>query len=170
MTKGAIERFWEKVRKTSTCWIWTASKRAKGYGAYVWANDAGNIVQGRAHRFSYVLFYGPIPEGVCVLHTCDNPACVNPEHLWLGSNADNNKDMCLKGRHVSGGTRLRERGLLGDYERGENHHGAILTEKIVRSARKDKRTMSYSQLAAKYKVTPGALHAAVTRRSWRHVI
>src|SRR3990172_4237019 len=106
MNKSSINSFWAKVNKSDGCWTWTASKRKFGYGAFVWADSEGRIIQGRAHRFSYELHHGPIPLGICVLHKCDNPACVRPSHLFLGTRADNNFDMLSKGRHVCGGTRI----------------------------------------------------------------
>jgi hypothetical protein len=98
MNKNTIRRFWSKVNKSGGCWLWKASKRNKGYGAFVWADEKGDIIQGRAHRFSYELHCGKIPNGLCVLHKCDNPACVRPSHLFLGSKAENNEDMFLKKR------------------------------------------------------------------------
>ena len=108
--------FWAKVRKTDTCWIWTASTRNKGYGAFVYVRE-GRLIHGRAHRYAYELHRGRIPDDLCVLHNCpggDNPACVNPAHLWLGTKAENNADLVAKGRHVKGGTYTP-----GKYLRGE---------------------------------------------------
>jgi hypothetical protein len=96
-TLQILARFWSKVHKTETCWLWTASKRNKGYGALCWWLN-GKEVQSRAHVFSYRLHCGDIPAGLCVLHQCDKPACVNPMHLFLGTRADNNRDMFVKGR------------------------------------------------------------------------
>lgn len=87
------ERFWNKVLKTDDCWTWTSAKSRKGYGLF-W--DGNKFV--RAHRASYVLAFGPIPDGMCVCHHCDNPSCVRPDHLFIGTNADNVHDSIAKGR------------------------------------------------------------------------
>ena len=93
------ERFHEKYERVpeSGCWIWTASRMAKGgYGKIV-LHQGDQIATG-AHRVSWILHNGPIPDGLWVLHQCDVPACVNPEHLFLGTAKDNNRDCAQKGR------------------------------------------------------------------------
>ena len=91
------ERFWAKVDKDGDCWTWMARRQPRGgYGQFQ--------LDGRtrsAHRVAWTLTNGPIPDGLCVLHRCDNPPCVNPEHLWLGTKAENNQDMTEKGRRFS---------------------------------------------------------------------
>jgi len=92
------ERFWKKADKSGDCWLWTGSKMSSGYGSF---NFYGNVQL--AHRVSWILKYGPIPigydfHGTCVLHKCDTKLCVNPDHLFLGTNADNVADMLAKGR------------------------------------------------------------------------
>jgi len=162
MDERAVARFWAKVDKDSAdCWIWTGSKRNKGYGAFVWY-DGGDVVQGRAHRFSYELHYGKIPDGLCVLHKCDNPSCVNPEHLFIGTKADNNRDMHNKGRAVRGGTYSRK------YQRGESHHNSKLTSAIVADLRKDRAGgMSFGRMAKKYSISIGHAYRVATGQAWR---
>lgn len=94
-----LKRFWGKVRKTDTCWIWTGARTSKkGKSRY------GNIsFQGKrwlAHRFSWMIHNGKINKNMCVLHHCDNPPCINPDHLFLGTIADNNHDAIKKGRGI----------------------------------------------------------------------
>lgn len=88
--------FWEYVQKTDTCWFWIGGRSYGGYGLQA----AGRGNSRLAHRHSYELANGPIPEGMLVLHKCDNPSCVNPKHLSLGTHADNTHDMCSKKRGV----------------------------------------------------------------------
>jgi len=102
-----IERFWAKVDKTGDCWEWTGARFHHGYGLFYESAS----VRTRAHRFAYETLAGPIPPGVLVLHRCDNPPCVRPEHLFLGTQADNVADMIAKGRIVSRGN---GGGLYGD--------------------------------------------------------
>jgi hypothetical protein len=88
-----LERFMEKVQITDSCWLWLAVKNQDGYGRFRHGKKLYS-----AHRVSYELHIGPIPEGLCVLHSCDTPACVNPSHLFLGTQNDNIQDMERKGR------------------------------------------------------------------------
>jgi len=162
VNEETVCRFWAKVEKGESCWIWKGSKRNKGYGAFVWANSCGTVIQGRAHRFSYEIHKGVIPKGMFVLHKCDEPSCVNPEHLFIGSNQDNVDDMMKKGRHVKGGTYSK-----GKYPKGENHHNSKLTEKKVNEIRTDKQNMSYSALSKKYKIAVGHLHRIITKKAWK---
>ena len=87
------ERIWNAVNKTDSCWNWTHGKLAGGYGQVVLSKKKWT-----SHRLFYSAFVGPIPEGMLVCHKCDNPSCVNPEHLFLGTHLDNNRDCYAKGR------------------------------------------------------------------------
>jgi hypothetical protein len=87
------ERFERLITKTASCWIWGGVRGTNGYGTIKKKSKAI-----RAHRASYELFVGPIPDGMHVLHKCDNPLCVNPEHLFVGTHIDNMRDMEKKGR------------------------------------------------------------------------
>jgi hypothetical protein len=92
-----IIRFWSKVEKTETCWIWTAATSTFGHGRF-----RVNRKSYSPHRLSYELFYGDFDQSLLVCHTCDNPRCVNPDHLFLGTYLDNNRDMFAKGRGCTG--------------------------------------------------------------------
>lgn len=88
------ERFFQKVNKTDSCWLWTGAVSSRGYGSVTFQRKVVST-----HRLSYMWFKGEIPDGMFVCHTCDIPACVNPDHLWLGNNSDNMQDMIAKDRH-----------------------------------------------------------------------
>lgn len=96
--KPLAVRFWEKVNKTETCWLWTATHNGRGYGTILAAAGEEKIL---AHRASRELHYGPIPEGLVVCHHCDVRRCVRPDHLFLGTYKDNTQDMVQKGKHYS---------------------------------------------------------------------
>ena len=129
----ASDRFMKKVNKTKSCWLWFGAKGSHGYGAF-WFRDK---VWG-AHRVSYVLYYGDFNFDFLVCHTCDNPLCVNPEHLWLGTDLDNCKDRDAK-----------KRGCIPAPDKGETHHNAIFTDKEVYQIKKLRgRGQSLKQIAS----------------------
>lgn len=93
------ERFWKYVKKTKDCWMWDgAISTTFKYGAIQGRDSFGKKIPIYAHRLSYEMHYGPIPKGKCILHICDNPPCVNPKHLRMGTQKDNMQDMWNKKR------------------------------------------------------------------------
>lgn len=88
-----MERFWSKVEKADGCWLWVAHRDHLGYGSF-----GLNGKVHRAHRVAYMLTAGPIPEGAHILHSCDNPSCVNPAHLRAGTRSDNMRDKVARRR------------------------------------------------------------------------
>lgn len=170
-------RFWDKVQKRSFgCWEWIGSKILTGYGTVgVGPAKARKIVY--AHRLSYEIHFGPIPLGLFVCHHCDNPSCVNPAHLFLGTNSDNLKDAVRKGRH--GSKTHPERIACGDRNgkftkpeatpRGSNHGMAILDEDKVRAIRLLFESQTRRELALQFGVSIPTIKAIVLRRIWKHV-
>lgn len=134
----------------SGCWIWLGYIGPNGYGEL----RADGRTR-RAHRISYEIFNGPIPSGLVVRHRCDNPPCVNPDHLVIGSMKDNTQDMLRRGRHHTT-PRL-----------GEDHHKAILTEEDVRSIRRS--AERHCDLARHYGVDGCTILDIRKGRTWRHV-
>jgi hypothetical protein len=91
-----IDEFWKRVDKTDGCWTWTGNGTGDGYGRMFLAK--GNVI--RSNRASWIIHFGEIPEGMCVCHHCDNKICVRPDHLFLGTDLDNKRDMFIKKKHA----------------------------------------------------------------------
>lgn len=146
-----IGRLLERVEKTDKCWLFTGAKTAGGYGLLGDTKGKSRA----AHRISWELHKGKIPEGMMVLHKCDVRNCVNPDHLFLGTNRDNMADRNAKGRQA----------------RGEKTGCSILTASQVLSARAEyaKGGTSSSKLADKYGVKISTMGHALSRRSWKHL-
>lgn len=148
----AVEkRFWSKVNKTDGCWEWTAGK-THGYGTML---GYGKLV--RSNRLSWELHFGPIPEGMQVCHHCDNRGCVNPAHLFLGTNQDNVNDMVAKGRNRCGDVR------------GEDHPLSKLTEANVLEIRERSGSESQTKLAREYGVSQSLISVVIRREAWTHI-
>ena len=129
-------RFWRHIFAPldSECWLWTASVNVGGYGRLADKNlPAGYRL---AHRFSYELHYGSIPRGMIICHRCDVPRCVNPEHLFIGTDADNMRDMIAKGRHRGASATHCKRGHEFN---SENTHIARSGQRICRECTRVRR-------------------------------
>lgn len=147
------DRFWSKVVKTRGCWRWTGAKNERGYGVIgVGGRRTGNF---KAHRVSYELHVGPIPDGLCVCHLCNNPECTNPKHLYLATHAENMRDAARDG-------------LMGGNE-GEKNGTTRLTEEQARRLRQPMVRGELTRLAREYGITID--HASRIRhgRKWRHL-
>jgi hypothetical protein len=153
-----IDRFWAQVDKSGGCWTWTGGLMSAGYGNFRLAGQMRG-----AHRVAWELTNGPVPGEMWVLHTCDNPPCVNPSHLWLGTARDNNRDCLVKGRH---GSVTHPESQV----RGRRAAAAKLTERDVVAIRTRFRSGETSAaLSRSFGVTRAAVRKVVLRRSWAHV-
>ena len=147
---GPEKRFWAKVNKTDSCWLWTANTSPDGYGNFVFRKK-----QWKAHRASYTMFVGEIDPGMFVLHSCDNPGCVRPKHLRQGTHQDNMNDRSRRGRT----------------SRGVGRHFSILTEEEVRAIREEYALggTSHRKLGRKYGVDGRTVGFVLRRQTWKHV-
>jgi len=150
VSKTPEERFWLYTRKGPDCWEWTGGRYNTGYGK-ITAADGGML----AHRFSFILHHGAIPDSLFVLHRCDNRGCVNPAHLFAGTQAENVADMHAKKRD-------RKRGLPG-----ASNHQAVIDETAVRVIRVS--TERQVDLAARYGVAQSTISAIRKRIIWKHI-
>lgn len=146
----------ERSDKTK-CWEWGGSKDKDGYGQLHWYfPNSRKVFEKRAHRISWILFNGEIPDGKCVLHKCDNPGCVNPNHLFIGSNADNMADKTAKRRN--------------NPPIGERAGFAKLKEFEVLEIRKQyKAGATGRSLSKAFGVGFKAISKIVLRQRWKHV-
>jgi hypothetical protein len=148
-------RFWDKVEKTDGCWEWTASRDRYGYGDFRYGPERG-CKRVRAHRFAYEIHNGSIPDGLHVLHRCDNPPCVNPDHLFVGSNADNMADKTTKGRATGAAP-------------GPEHHLTHLTDDDVENIRALRPGHTLKFIGDLFGMTPSNVSHIVNRKTWRHI-
>jgi hypothetical protein len=150
------ERFDEKVGRGSGCWLWTAARDPNGYGRINGDRRNRGVL---AHRLSYQLYRGPIPPGMYVLHRCDNPSCVRPGHLFLGTQADNVADMNAKRRH---------------WRFADAPEKACLAVKLSwRAVRTIRRRVAAGEvqrrLAREYGVSPATLCRIIKGKAWKDI-
>lgn len=163
-TSDVAVRFWAKADKSEDCWYWTASRSRKGYGSFRFYGKTS-----QAHRVAWILTKGNIPDGLCVLHRCDTPSCVNPRHLFLGTFSDNTADMISKNRHGCGHGSILHTARVS---RGEKHFRAKLTEADVRDICKKYASGNTTQrkLAAFYGIDHAGIHRIIHGEKWKHVV
>lgn len=151
------ERFWTKVdkRNPDDCWEWTGGKVRHGYGSVSLKNQFGRPSSRHAHRVSWELTNGEIPNGLYVCHKCDNKACCNPAHLFLGTQSENMKDMYAKGRKT---------------QRGERNGNAKLTLEDVTNIRKRLGRDQMSDIAKDYGVTRQAIWQISRGLKWAEAV
>ena len=151
------ERVEYYIEKTESCWTWKGPRNASGYG----------ILRGRdcpstlAHRTVYEVFVGPIPDGFCVCHHCDNPPCVNPSHLWIGTNIDNVRDMVSKNRQSRVGT---------NFKKGEERvQSKLVTPQVLQIRERALAGESHRKLAQEFGISNAQVSNIRTGKSWSHV-
>lgn len=142
------DRFWSKVAKSDDCWQWTGPTAKEGYGQFRLPDGTRT----GAHRMAYELTRGPIPENRLVMHLCDNPACVNPDHLQVGTHAENMRDRNAKGRQAS----------------GVRHGRAKLTPESAKRIRAlyARGRGTVRSLAQAHSVSPAAIYKVLKGKSW----
>lgn|SRR5574343_112608 len=160
------ERFWRHVSKTDNgCWIWTAHRSKSGYGMFWMPGTNGSKDTNlRAHRVSWILTHGEIPNNLWVLHRCDNPPCVNPLHLFLGTGKDNTQDMISKGRYKNNSHHLRGKMT------GEKNRRATITNSQVPVIRELlAQGMKQSKIARKLGISKFVVWSIKAGACWNHV-
>lgn len=146
------ERLFSFINMNSNgCWDWIGAKNKKGYGCLSYKNKTTI-----AHRLSYLLFIGEIPKDLHVLHRCDNPKCINPNHLFLGTDLDNSNDKISKGRFVC------------SYGK-DNGNSKLTDEQVVDIKIKIKKGLSFASISRTYEVSETTIAYIAKNKSWRHI-
>lgn len=158
MSENMIEeRYWQKVQKGESCWMWTGTKNERGYGSLRFGKKMK-----KATHVSIFISTGEWPErGKVVCHRCDNPSCVRVDHLFVGSDLDNNRDRHSKGRTVINKCPPERKA------RGQNHGLSKLTPRLVKEIRAS--TASQREIAKIFGVSQPTIRSILLRRTWKHV-
>ena len=157
MAEHIVERFWKYTSRAGEdeCWLWKGFRDKDGYGALTLMRKCGKWAWRpvRAHRISWEIHAGPIPSGMCVLHHCDVRECVNPKHLYVGTNRDNQDDVIARNRRKG--------------ERQSNHK---LTNADVAWLRSVEPTWANARImAVKLRITPENASMVMLRKTWKHL-
>ncbi len=142
-----LKRFWSRVRKTENCWIWDGSRKSDGYGLFFLSNKGKRFLY--AHRVSLIVHGVHVPEHLCVIHTCDNPICVRPDHLRIGTKQQNSTDMVDKGRSGHPRKKLTANDALA-----------------IRAAHASGQ-FTWNDIANQFNITPFHVWRIITRRCWK---
>ena len=149
-TLSAAERFEAHVQRGPDCWIWTGYRTPKGYGLF--SASGGRSV--RAHRAAWEMAHGPIPDGLFVCHHCDNPSCVNPKHLFLGTTQENTRDRDRKGRQATG---------------QRNGASRLDPATVLEIRRRASVGVPLKRIARNMGIEPSTLRNAARRITWRSI-
>lgn len=164
--KSLQERFESKVQFAGPddCWEWQANKNNKGYGMI---RQGGLLPKVLAHRVSYELYREIVPKGLCVLHTCDNPGCVNPYHLWLGTKKENVADMYRKNR--ANRPSMKGIGKPPTFY-GQDHPSSKLTnEQVIEIRKRSANGETDRGLAREYSLDKSTIRSLRLRKGWAHI-
>lgn len=147
-----VDRFWASVQKTDKCWLWTSATNKNGYGVLRLSGVKSNVL---VHRFSYQIHFGEAPDDKRVCHRCDIRNCVRPDHLFLGTQTDNLRDMYKKDRHP----------------KGQDRGHAKLTDEAVQQIRAlyQEGRIRQKELARRFGVSQGTVSEIISRKRWTHI-
>jgi len=151
INQKTVNRFWSRVDKSGECWQWTGSKRGIGYGQFAVKINKGKYKNVATHRFVLELQGIEIPPGLYVCHHCDNPSCVNPDHLFIGTAQDNEDDKTQKGRQP----------------KGNSHHASKLCDLDVWLIRELLQTKTQTQIANWFGITQATVSLIHLRLTWQ---